>query len=105
MCSDCLLLYPASPSGCEGCEELDGVVYDLNSTEDGEACEEPHGPADEAELGLQGHLHIPLYLVVGRRVKVDLDQLQGSKVYFGTWNKTIICRFCILKDLCSYIDL
>ena len=73
MCSDCFLLRPASPGGSEGREELDGVVDDLDTTEDGEAGEESHGAADEAELGLQGHLHISLHLVVGGRVEVDLD--------------------------------
>ena len=86
MWSDCFLLCPATPSGSEGHEELDGVVDDLDPTEDGEAGEESHGAADEAELGLQGHLHIPLYLVIGRSVEVDLDQLQGSKGYGGIWN-------------------
>ena len=61
-------------------EELADVVDDLNPTEDGEAGEEPHGAADEAELGLQGHLHITLYLVVGGRIEVDLDQLHWSVI-------------------------
>ena len=78
---------PAGPGGSEGREELDGVEDDLDPTEDGEAGEESHGAAGEAELGLQGHLHIPLYLVIGRCVKVDLDQLQGSIGYRGIWNK------------------
>ena len=66
-------------------EELDDIVDDLDPTEDGEAGEEPHGSTDEAELGLQGHLHIPLYLVVGCRVEVDLDQLQFSILDGGSW--------------------
>ena len=78
MCSDCFLLRPASPGGSEGHEELDGVVDDLDPTEDGEAGEEPHGATDEAKLGLQGHLHVPLYLVIGGRVEEDLDNLQVS---------------------------
>ena len=57
------------------CKELDGKVDDLNTTEDRKASEEPHGAADEAELSLQGHLHIPPYLVIGGRVKIDLNQL------------------------------
>ena len=69
----CFLLCP----NCSGCserhEELHNIVDDFDSTEDGEAGEEAHGTANEAELGLQGHLHIPLYLVVGGGVKVDLD--------------------------------
>ena len=68
-------LHPGCP---EWHEQFDCEVDNLDPTEDGEAGEEPHGAADEAELGLQGHLHISLYLVVGRRVEVDLDQLQGG---------------------------
>ena len=36
----------------EGHKELDDKVYNLDPTEDGEASEEPHGAANEAELGL-----------------------------------------------------
>ena len=39
-------------------KELDQVVDDFHTTEDGKAGEEPHGAPDEAELGLQGHLII-----------------------------------------------
>ena len=65
-------------------EELYKKVYHLDPTEDGEAGEEPHGAADEAELGLQGHLHIALYLVECRRVHVDLDQLKVL-FYSSSW--------------------
>ena len=82
-CSLSLLHCQIRPGNSHGHEEFDGEVDDLDPTEDGEAGEEPHGAADEAELGLQGHLHIPLYLVIGGRVKVDLDQLQGSELYGG----------------------
>ena len=54
--------------------EFHCVVDNLNPTEDGEAGEEPHGATDEAELGLQGHLHIPLNLIIGGGVEVNLDQ-------------------------------
>ena len=81
MSSNCLLLLPLRPGGSEGCEQLDGVVDDLHTTEDGEAGEEPHGAPDEAELGLQRHLHIPLYLVKGGSIKKYLEQLQRSVVY------------------------
>ena len=53
---------------------------------DGENSEEPHGAADEAELGLKGHLHITLYLVIGGGVKVDLDQIRQVNVT-GTLRK------------------
>ena len=63
------------PIYSQGHEQLDGKVDNLNSTKDGEAGEEPHGAANEAKLGLKGHLHILLYLVIGGSVEVDLDQL------------------------------
>ena len=59
----------------EGYEELASVVDDLDPTEDGEAGEEPHGAADETESCLCGDLHIPLNLVEGGCVEVNLDQL------------------------------
>ena len=66
------------PSDSHCHEQFDGKVDDLDPTEDGEAGEEPHGAADEAELGFQCHLHVSLYLVIGGRVEVDLYQLQGG---------------------------
>ena len=57
-----LLLLPAAASAAadpftpKGNEEPCKVVEDLHSAEDGEASEETHGAADEAELTLQGHL-------------------------------------------------
>ena len=69
------------PSYSQWHEELHEVVDDLDPTMDGEASEEPHGAADEADLGLQGRLHIFLYLVIGGRVEVDLNQLQGGRLY------------------------
>ena len=88
MCSNLMFLRcQIRPSYSQWQEELDGKVYDLDPTEDGEACEEPHGAANEAKLGLQGHLHILLYLVVGGRVKIDLDQLQGGGLEGGGWGE------------------
>ena len=60
-------------------KELNDKVNDLNAAENGEASEEPHGAADEAELGLHSHFHISLNLVICGHVKVDLDQLQGGE--------------------------
>ena len=74
----CFLICPLRSGRSDRHEELADIVDNLNPTEDGEAGEEPHGAADEAKLGLQGHLHIPLYLVVGGRVEIDLDQFQGG---------------------------
>ena len=51
---------------------------DLNATDDGESSEESHGASDETQLGLSLDLLVPLDLVVGGRVKVDLHQLEGG---------------------------
>ena len=67
-----MLSFSLLPCYFHGHEEFDGKVDDLNPTEDGKASEESHGAADEAELGLQSHLHILLYLVIGGCVKVNL---------------------------------
>ena len=52
------------------------IVYDLHSTEDGEASEESHGATDHPQLGLQGHLPVLLYLNIGCCVKEDFDKLR-----------------------------
>ena len=49
---------------------------DLNTTDDGEPSEEPHGASDETQLGLHLDLLVSLDVVEGRRVKVDVDQVQ-----------------------------
>ena len=54
---------------------------DLDPTDDGEPGEEPHGASDETELCLKLDFFIPLYLVKGCRVKVDLNQVNR-----GFWN-------------------
>ena len=56
-------------------EELGEVVDYLHPAEDGEAGEESHGAADQTQLGVDCHLHVSLYLVIGCCVKVDLDHL------------------------------
>ena len=77
MCSNLMFLRcQIRPSYSQWQEELDGKVYDLDPTEDGEAGEEPHGAANEAKLGLQGHLHISLDLIVGGSVEVNLNYLE-----------------------------
>ena len=86
-CSLSLLHCQICPSDSHGHKQFDSKVDDLNPTEDGEAGEEAHGAADEAKLGLQGHLHILLYLVIGGRVEVDLDQLQGGGLKAGGWGE------------------
>ena len=86
MCSYLLFLWSQiRPRYSQWQAEFDGKVYDLDPTLDGEACGEPHGAANKAKLGLQGHLHILLYLVVGGRVEIYLDQLQGGGLGGGGW--------------------
>ena len=45
-------------------KEPDGVVDDLDPTEDGEASEETHRSPNETELSLQGHLFVLFNLVI-----------------------------------------
>ena len=45
---------------------------DLNTTDDGESSEEPHGASNETQLGLGLDLLVSLNVVKGCRVKVDL---------------------------------
>ena len=45
---------------------------DLDATDDGESGEEPHGASNETQLGLSLDLLVPLDVVEGCRVKVDL---------------------------------
>ena len=59
-------------------EESSNVVDNLHSTEDGEAGEESHGAADQTQLGVDGHLHISLYVVISTSVKIDLNHLRGN---------------------------
>ena len=63
----------------------DKVVDDFHGAEDGEAGEESHGAPDQTQLGVDCHLHVSLYFIIGRRVKVDLDHLQGGELYGGVW--------------------
>ena len=57
----------------QGHEEFYSKVDYLDPTENREAGEEPHGAADEADLGCQSHLHIPFNLIIGGCVEVDLN--------------------------------
>ena len=51
-----------------------------------------HCATDEADLGLQGHLHVPLYLIVGGRVKEDLYQLQWSVINSHSYKQDILAN-------------
>ena len=88
------------PPEYERHKQFDGEVDDLDPTEDGEAGEESHGAADEAKLGLQGDLHIPLNLVIGGRVEENLNQLQRGEFKFISWTKYVIyfatCQIYVL---------
>ena len=55
--------------------EIEG---NLNATEDGEASEEPEGASNDSQLILQAVLDVSFNLVVGRRVKVDVKDVQLS---------------------------
>ena len=50
---------------------------DLDSTDDRKPTEESHGASNETQLGLRLDLFVSLNVVKGRRVKVDLNQLQS----------------------------
>ena len=57
-------------------EEFDKKADELNSADDGESGEKSHGAPDQAQLGLELDLLVPLNLVVGGRVKEYVDELQ-----------------------------
>ena len=65
------------PRNFDRTDQLEKKEYDLYTADDGEASEEPHGASDETQLSLCLDLLVPLDLVEGGRVKVDLYQLQG----------------------------
>ena len=46
----------------------------LNPADDGESSQKSHGASDQAQLGLELDLPVSLDLVIGGRVKVDLDK-------------------------------
>ena len=50
---------------------------DLDATDDGEPSEESHGASNETQLGLRLDLLVSLDVVKGRRVEVDLNQLES----------------------------
>ena len=64
-------------SNLERAKESEEKEDDLDSADDGEPSEEPHGASNEAQLGLDLDLLVSLNVVEGRRVKVDLHQLKS----------------------------
>ena len=59
-------------------EQLNQQENDLDAADDGKPTKEPHCAPDETQLGLSLDLLVPLDLVVGGRVEVDLHQLEGG---------------------------
>ena len=57
-------------------DELNKKIQDLYTTDDGEPSEESHGASYETQLALELDLLVSLYLVVGGRVKEDVDELE-----------------------------
>ena len=69
-----------------GGDQLEQKEDDLDTADDGKPSEEPHGASDETQLGLRLDLLVPLHLVEGGRVKVDLHQLEGWLWQFLSWD-------------------
>ena len=65
----------------ERSEDLEEEEDDLDTTDDGESCQKPHGASNQTQLGIEFDLLISLYVVESGRVEEDLDQLKG-----GLWN-------------------
>ena len=64
----------ALSSTTERNDQLDAKVDDLHPTEDGEASEEPHGASDETKSCFHGYLYVSFNLVIGGRVKENVDE-------------------------------
>ena len=54
-------------------KEFHKKTENLETADDGKACEEPHRASNQTQLGLELDLLVSLSLVVGGRVKVDLN--------------------------------
>ena len=63
-------------------ENLAQIEDNLNTTEDGEASEEAQGASKEPKLILQAVLDISFDLVIGRRVKIYVKDVQVSVLLF-----------------------
>ena len=50
---------------------------DLNATDDGKSAEKSHGASNQTQLPFETDLLVSLNLVVGGRVKEDVDKLKG----------------------------
>ena len=58
-------------------DEFDQKEDNLDATDDGESCEEPHGASDETQLGLRLDLLFSLDVVEGCCAEVDLHKLKS----------------------------
>ena len=63
-------------------ENLAQIEDNLNTTEDGAASEEAQGASKEPKLILQAVLDISFDLVIGRRVKIYVKDVQVSVLLF-----------------------
>ena len=59
-------------------EQLNQQENDLDAADDGKPTKEPHSAPDETQLGLSLDLLVLRDVIKGRRVKVDLHQLEGG---------------------------
>ena len=69
-------LHNICPPDPEGADQPEEKEDNLHPADDGESSEEPHGASNETQLGLHLDLLVPLDVVKGRRVKVNLNQLE-----------------------------
>ena len=63
----------------ERAKESEEKEDDLDSADDGEPSEEPHGASNETQLGLRLDLLVSLNVVKGGSFNVDLHQLECRK--------------------------
>ena len=56
---------------------------DLNSTDNGEPSQEPHGASNETQLSLKLDLLVSFNVVECCRVKVDMHQMKGWLYFFS----------------------
>ena len=70
----------------DGSDQLEKKEDDFDATYDGESSEEAHGASNETQLSLHLDLLVSLNVVEGRRVKVDLNQLQSWLRQLLSWS-------------------
>ena len=70
-----------NPVGPKRPKEPEQEDDDLNTTDDRKSCQKSHGASNQAQLCVVLDLFVPLNVVKGCRVKIDLDELNC-----GFWN-------------------